>query len=60
MFPTLLHVGYYAATDHIQFDMTECVTMQSQITSECVTDQLHITFEHVTDQLHITSECVTD
>ena len=65
-FPTLLHVGYHTITDHIQFDMMECVTMQlwimfnvtvqscTPITFECATMQLHIAFKHLTEQLWIT------
>ena len=48
--PTLIHVGYHAITDHIQFDMTECATMQLHIAFECLTAQLCITLECATTQ----------
>ena len=35
--PTLLHVGYHAITDCIQFNTMEFVTTQSQIMLECMT-----------------------
>ena len=48
MLPTLLHIGYHTITDHIQFDMSECVIMQSWIVFECVSAQSHIVFECLT------------
>ena len=52
------YVGYHTITDHIRFDMMECVTMQLHIMFKCVTMQSQIAFECVTMQSHITVECV--